>query len=227
LDSAGYGACSIAKSISIIAPAGVYAGISVFSGDGIDVSIGASDSVTLRGLTVNNQGSTGSGIVLSTGGTLHIDSCVVNGFAGTSGMAGILLQTSSGTPIVEIDQVRLVGNQNGLLARDGCAVSVRNSVATENVENGFAALTATDGASVELNIENCVATKNGTGVRSDIFPFHTGSPTVRLSNSTITKNNTGLFQDIIGTCLLLTRGNNTVEGNSNNSQGNISSYSAK
>ena len=38
LDSAGYGAVTITKSVSIIAPPGVYAGISVFSGNGITVN---------------------------------------------------------------------------------------------------------------------------------------------------------------------------------------------
>jgi hypothetical protein len=57
LDSAGYGTFSITQSVSIIAPPGVYAGISVFSGDGIDINAGSTDTVILRGLTVENQGS--------------------------------------------------------------------------------------------------------------------------------------------------------------------------
>src|SRR5262245_32153968 len=51
LDSAGYAAFTITKSVSIVAPLGVTAGISVFSGDGIDISIGSNDTVILRGLT--------------------------------------------------------------------------------------------------------------------------------------------------------------------------------
>ena len=39
LDSAGYGPVTITKSVSIIAPAGNHAGITVFSGDGITVNI--------------------------------------------------------------------------------------------------------------------------------------------------------------------------------------------
>src|SRR5215471_13629595 len=41
LDSAGYGAFTITQAVSIIAPPGIYAGISVFSGDGIDINAGA------------------------------------------------------------------------------------------------------------------------------------------------------------------------------------------
>src|SRR5262252_6069908 len=73
LDSAGYGPFNIARSITVEAPKGVYAGISVFSGDGIDINAGATDIVILRGLTVSNQGSAGSGIVFNTGGTLHLE----------------------------------------------------------------------------------------------------------------------------------------------------------
>src|SRR5215831_7904358 len=43
LDSAGFGAFTITKPVSIVAPQGVTAGISVFSGDGITINAGASD----------------------------------------------------------------------------------------------------------------------------------------------------------------------------------------
>src|SRR5215469_15253791 len=63
LDTAGYGPFTITKTISVVAQ-GVTAGISVFSGDGIDINAGASDTVILRGLTINNQGGV-NGIVFN------------------------------------------------------------------------------------------------------------------------------------------------------------------
>ena len=57
---------TISQSVSIIAPPGVYAGISVFSGDGVTVSAGATDKVLLRGLTINGEGGTG-GIRVTSG----------------------------------------------------------------------------------------------------------------------------------------------------------------
>ena len=89
LDSAGYGAFTITQAVSIIAPPGVYAGVSVFSGNGITITAGGSDTVILRGLTVNNQGSSGSGIVFNTGHTLHIENCAVNGFSITGFSSGV------------------------------------------------------------------------------------------------------------------------------------------
>src|SRR5215467_12554850 len=154
LDSAGYGPFTITQPITVTAPLGVYAGISVFSGDGIDINAGGSDTIILRGLTLNNQGGTGSGIVFTTGRALHIEGCVINGFSNTNS-SGVVLAAGSGilevkdsiirgnynginlTPVVGthlamIDQVRLELNFRGLLVQHGSKVSVRNSVASGN-----------------------------------------------------------------------------------------------
>jgi hypothetical protein len=53
----------------------------------------------------------------------------------------------------------------------------------------------------------------------------TGVATVRVSNSTVTDNQFGLSQT--GPAVLLSRGNNTVEGNGANTLGTIGSYTAK
>src|SRR5437867_3505645 len=49
LDSGSYNSFTVTKSVSVIAAPGVYAGITVTSGDGITVTITASDTVVLRG----------------------------------------------------------------------------------------------------------------------------------------------------------------------------------
>src|SRR5205823_723705 len=90
LDSAGYGPVTINKSVSIICPTGVYAGVTVTSAgsaSGITISAGANDVVILRGLTINNAGGF-YGIVGSTAGMVHVESCVISGF-GVVGGAGI------------------------------------------------------------------------------------------------------------------------------------------
>src|SRR5687767_11091784 len=58
LDSAGFASSTLTinKSVSIISPPGVYAGVSVASGTGITVSIGTNDVVVLRGLTLKGAG---------------------------------------------------------------------------------------------------------------------------------------------------------------------------
>src|SRR5215813_5880086 len=77
LDSAGYGAVTITKSISINAPDGIEGGVTATSGDGITVSVGFSDVVTLRGLTlVGVVGAASDGIVFNGQGALNIQNCV-------------------------------------------------------------------------------------------------------------------------------------------------------
>ncbi|MEO8676726.1 MAG: hypothetical protein ABI569_14205, partial [Casimicrobiaceae bacterium] len=77
LDSAGYGTVAIGKSVSIIAPPGVYAGISVFTGTGIS-TFGPGNRIVLRGLTINGQGG-GSGIQILDGTDVLVESCSVTG----------------------------------------------------------------------------------------------------------------------------------------------------
>src|SRR5262249_47591432 len=132
LDSAGFGSnLKINQAIPIVVPPGVYAGLTVLSDFGIVINGGPSDAVILRGLTIINQGGAHSagGIFFSGGGTLHIESCVVNGFlqqapgSGNAGVSfagpgnlevkdsilrsnevGILVQAETGTAVVTIDQ---------------------------------------------------------------------------------------------------------------------------
>src|SRR5262249_25616577 len=80
LDSGGYGAFTVSKAVTVEAPAGVYAGISQASGDGIDVFAGCCDVVVLRGLTLYGYGAGGKGIYFASGGSLYIEDCVINGF---------------------------------------------------------------------------------------------------------------------------------------------------
>jgi len=96
LDSAGYGAVTIAKSVSIIAPPGIYAGISVFSGAGVTINHPLG-TVVLRGLSINGQGGD-VGIVVLAAGAVSIESCIVSGVK----VWGILNQGG--------DNVRIVGS---------------------------------------------------------------------------------------------------------------------
>jgi hypothetical protein len=242
LDSAGYGAFAITQAVTVQAPPGVYAGISVFSGDGITISAGGTDTVILRGLTVNNQGSNGDGIAFNTGGTLHVENCVVSGFASGRGLliggagtlevkdsivrssgVGIQATASSGTAAASIDHVRLEGNNVGIFAEDRAKVTVTNSLASNN-GTGFEALS--NSLAVELNIDTCVVTSSSNFGGIFASSMSNGVATVRVSNSTVTGNTVGLFKQG-SAAVLLSRGDNTVEGNGTDTIGTIGSYTAK
>jgi hypothetical protein len=203
LTSAGYGPFSISKPVSIIAAPGVYAGISVFSGDGIDVNAGTG-TVILRGLTVNNQGGFDgftNGIKFTGSGILHVENCVVSGFnfgtalESTGGGAlevkdsifrgntnGIFVRGASAT--VTVDHVRLEENTQGLEADDGPNVTVWDSLASGN-ETGFYAVSNAS-AVVQMTIESCLVCYNATGIA--VYSGGTATPIVRVSNTTVTDN---------------------------------------
>jgi hypothetical protein len=196
LDTAGYGAFAITKSITINAPQGVIAGISVFSGDGIDINAGANDAVILRGLTLNNQGgqNTTNGILFNTGATLHIENCVVSGFlsfgqriwhksAGSlfvkdttvrGNYAGIFLD---GSGHASMEQVRLDGNVFAAVDVFKGIAAIRNSSMSGSI---FGVEVDSGNQNVALlDIDTCLITNNGTGIRTASSTRLCLYPTVR------------------------------------------------
>jgi hypothetical protein len=240
LDSAGFGASlTITKAVSIVAPEGVYAGITVPSGHGIVINAGPSDSVTLRGLTVIGQsGDADGGVAFNTGSELHVEKCLMTGFINGSGIdffgpgklfvadtisrnnnGGINVNFSPGSATVSIDHVRLERISNTGL---NIGLNVKATITNSVVSGSFLGLGAGSafGMPSELNIENCMVFNNTMGISSN------GSlALVRVSNTTVTDNVTGLQQASGG--VLLSRGNNTVEGNGTDTSGTIGTYMAK
>lgn len=249
LDSGGYGAVAITKSVQLVAPTGVYAAITATSGTAITINIGATDTVVLRGLTLNSLGAN-NGIDFQTGRTLHIESCVINGFTfrginvsrniandiaevlikdtivRNGGNDGISLRNSGSSSLVKtsIDNCRLEKNGgSGLLASDNARVTVRGSVAANN-GFGFTAQSVTSGQIAEINLESCVATNS---ISSGLLAGGgNGTSNIRVSNSTITDNGTGATASSNG--FVISRGNNTMEGNtSSNSFPAANTFAAK
>lgn len=92
LDSAGYGPVIVDRSISITGPDGVYAGITVSSGNGVTIAT-AGVNVTLRGLRINGVGGA-NGILMTDGASLRVENCSISGF-GTSATAGINVRAAA------------------------------------------------------------------------------------------------------------------------------------
>lgn len=233
ISSGSYQPFTVNISVTVVAAPGEHVGISVSSGHGAVVNAGSTDSVTLRGLTFNwIGGSNNNGIEFSAGAVLHVESCVVNGFPGTgilsnapsklfvkdttvrNGVSGISVGAPSGTVTVSIEHCRVEGLGTpgiGIKAGDNSRVTIRDTVSSGN-GTGFQADPQTSSATVEMNLENCVAANNSfAGIFADGSP---GTSIIRVSNTTVTNNNIGLTFNPGGS--ILTRGNNTVEGNTQN-----------
>ena len=160
LDSAGYGAVTIAQSVSIIAPPGVYAGITASSGDGVTVN-GAGIVVVLQGLTVNGLGTGNIGINFSAGDELHVINSSISNFAlygirATSpggrlfvsdttirgNGSGVEISAAPGEIAAVFERVHVEGSTAvgviwaGIFAGGGVAMSVRGSVVSNNGGHG-------------------------------------------------------------------------------------------
>jgi hypothetical protein len=143
LTSAGYGPVTIGQAVSIINTSN-FAGVTVASGNGITINAGVSDSVTLRGLTVDGGGTGSNGVVFNSGGKLTIDQCNLMNFAGggpTTGN-GILMQPTS-------------GNHN---------IVITNTTASNNGYVGVSYFPPSGAATTGIVIDRVSANNNGFGI---------------------------------------------------------------
>jgi len=151
LDSAGYGPMLIDKPVSIVAPAGVYAGISVPSGHGIDVAAGAG-KVVLRGLAINGLGGD-IGVNFISGDALYVENCVISGFTNTGLNA---------------------------IASTSASVYVRNSTIRDNFNGAFFGMTSGAAGSLQAHIEGS-AFENNASVGIGFTGWGVGSATIANS----------------------------------------------
>ena len=175
---------TVTKSVSIIAPPGIYAGISVFSGDGVTVNAPGA-IVVLRGLSINGQGGN-NGVSLQAAARLRVENCVVSGMhvAGISHTAAapdaelIVLDTvvrdnlGSGVYFfanigsLVLDHVRSEHNGgNGVsitpsVGSIGALATITDSVFTHNEGDGIGA-DAVSGATITLVVERSAISNNG------------------------------------------------------------------
>ncbi len=238
LDSGGYGPVTITKALTIEAPPGVLAFIHPPSGDAITVNAGSSDTVILRGLTLN-KGSA-YGILINTAGSVHIENCVISGFAfdgiAVKGLTSVYVKDTisrgnfsglnaavlSGYASVSAERCRFEQNQDyGIAIVVQAKASVRNSVMSGNGNSGILASTGTATGMPEINVESCLVANNNVGILSN--GGSGGHGTIRVSDTTVTDNVTGLA--VNGGGVILSRGNNSVGGNGTDTFGVIGSFS--
>ena len=208
LDSAGYGAVNIAKSVSIIAPQGVYAGISIQIFDPFGVSVdGPSIVVVLRGLSLNGQaGNVGTGIQFIQGSRLYVEHCTISGF----GIGGIYAGTGTGHTFVTDTTVRETGSY-GIAARGLIYMTIDRSRVERNSLGGVSV-----GQGVMLTITDSVVAENlGGGINafSDISSRET---VATITGSTISQNysqGVSAYADGNGTIVRIALTRNTISGN--------------
>ena len=232
LDSAGFGAVTITKSVTIDGSRGFIGGILSAGTTGIIVNAPATAVVNIRNLSINGAGTGVFGIRILAVGTISIENCVIanmtsNGIqmnmangtnsnlfvkdtiirtAETTVSRGINIDPVSGSAGVQavIDNVRLERMFVGLFAGPGAIVSIRDSVVYGNTFAGI--MTQAAGGNAQMNITNCVISHNAAGVQAG-----TGATITRISNSSVNNNSFKGLSVAGGT--LVSFGNNSVFGN--------------
>jgi Right handed beta helix region len=221
LDSAGYGPVTITQSASIIAAPGVYAGITVFTGDGVAVS-GVGTRVRLSGLTINGQGGD-VGIHFQQGARLAIDHCVVSAL----NLYGIYVQAVNSTWIVSdttiasnasygliaeagkgtLDRVRVENNFSvGVLVNTTSSTLVhtlvRDSVMLGNAGDGLAVFSGS-GRTALVTVESSTASLNGN---AGFAGTTTGGTTLLTLRSSVADTNgaSGVFASGVGATVSVT-----------------------
>ncbi len=205
LDAAGYGSLTISKSVTITGE-GTYAGITAASGDGIFIG-SATAVVVLRNLSIYGLGTGINGIEVPAAASLHIENCVIQGFAS----AGLFVTPSGNTDVQTFvkDTVMRDNNANFVTAgraifencrfeKNGVGLDVRGAKAT--VHNCVVAGNPVRGLSSsstggQIMVDSCQISGNGAGIVAE------DNGQVRVSNSEITNNSVGLATATGGTIL--------------------------
>jgi hypothetical protein len=132
LDSAGYGPVAISQSVTILAPAGIYAGVSVFSGDGVSIDSPPSGGVLVRivGLTIVGQNpAAANGISVMGNSYVTIERC-----SATNMMIGLYVIPGTSGPVT-VETSEFSGNRFGMDVAGG--INIVNTVANGNLNEGL------------------------------------------------------------------------------------------
>ncbi len=237
IDPGGFGAVTITKAITIDG-GGTFSSILACGTNGIVVNAGASDVVVIRNLSINGCGQTTSpglnGIRFLAGRELHVENAAIFGF----GNIGIDFEPSSasqlfvtdtflrdnaaggiritpgafGSATASLERVLSYKNLFAVRADDRSTVTIRDSVAAGNINNGFIAFSSSQ--ATVMNIESSVATENGSPPAATKAGVNSSGSftTVRISNVSISNNSIGLLSFSGGS--IISFGNNKNAGNS-------------
>jgi hypothetical protein len=231
-----YGPVTITSSISIVNDGVGVAAIGIATGNAVTVNAGASDSVHLRGLTIEGISGATNGILFNSGGNLAIENCVVRGFeeagifiapstsssfsvsntitSNNTGGNGILV-SPTGSAVVSGVLSKVTTNNNfdginvfGASTTGGSLnVTIVDSVASNNFGIGILAQSSSGNAATAVMLRNVVAGNNGTGLE-------TGKNAIlRVAHSVVTGSNFGVYFD---GGVLYSYGDNDIDGNTNN-----------
>jgi hypothetical protein len=232
LDPAGYGTLAISKSISIQGHGWAEVTTTNVGLAAIQINVGATDTINLRGVIVEGFGTGQDGITFASGGSLNIQDCVIRHFTNvgisflpSSGSlslfvsdtlvsdipnVGIGVANNAGSPTmtVVLNRVQVENGKYGISMSVFPGATANVSIVESVVANqSFRGIDAgSSGGAIIAMVRNSTVSNNGTG----IVAAESGV-VVLVAHSSITGNGTGLA--VFGGATLSSYGDNNVDGN--------------
>ena len=179
LDSAGYGPVTIANDVSLIAPPGIHAGISVFAGDGVTIN-SPTATVVLRGIAIDGQGGT-HGVNVQAALRVRIENCVISNMTGE----GLHLASANSETIVADTAIR--GNGLGIAMVVPAKLVLDRVRVEQNNAQGLAISPAPGSATHTATITDSTFNGNGQEGMSIVLPANTNAQ-VQIERTVITYN---------------------------------------
>jgi hypothetical protein len=192
LDPGSYGPVTITKAINIVNDGVGEASVLVYGGTtGITVNAGASDAVSLRGLTVKGIGfGGGNGILFNGGKFLTVENCTVRDLTsdGTGGGSGILASLTSSNLVVSNTFIAHNSGMGIVVGPSGSAASVTVVLSRVEMHGNFVGvfIAGDPNSSVKATVADSVAAGNGYGIAG------AGKANITVVRSEISNNATGL-----------------------------------
>jgi len=213
IDTAGYGAMEIHKSVSVIVPPGIHAGLSPATGIPLPgypgqsgvvlIDIQNTDIVVLRGLNINHQGTVTGGIewIGTNGGTVQIENVVVNGFPNE----GLYVQAPGGKLLITDSTFRNngIGIYAGLASALDTGLTSGVSIDHALIESSAEGIRVLGGAGL-IHVSNTVLRTNSVAIHVQNADASIAYAGVFLDHSNVVGNGTFyVLEGIDGTALLL------------------------
>jgi hypothetical protein len=226
--SGGFGTATIQKSLTVdVAP-----GVLAFDAQQINVYIGPSDIVTLRGLTINGAiFGASAGVYFHAGGTLNLENCdigfatygIIQDIAGNLNIKGcafhdtgygIYCAPDAGNAKLAIANSSIRNTTNGgLYVSESTAASVTDSQFANNV-TAIGATSVITAAKAIVSVNNCmISGSSATALMA--YGSNSGIATIYVTNTSINSNNNTLTVSTStgGVASVVSFGNNTVGNN--------------
>jgi hypothetical protein len=198
LDAGGYGAVTINRAISIINDGVGEAGVLVSGGaNGITINAGATDAVSLRGLTIKGIGfGGGNGIVFNSGGSLTVENGAIRTLTETFPLGvGILFQPNAASHLAVLDTIVTDNGNDAIFIRPLGSGTVTASLSRVELINnrirGLGLLSGVDTSTATINavIADSVIARNNDGI--DVFAGDVAASVI-ATRSMVSHNSVGI-----------------------------------